>query len=238
MPQFYISPSLISLPVFDIADEEAAHILRAARLRPGDEITVFDGQGRRALAVIESAERDLVRCRFIKPLPAPESALKIELCFAVVSRPAVEEIIDSCTQLGVSSFQPVLTKRCERGFAARWESKSQRLGLIALSACKQSMRGHVPQVCAPAEFDSLLASHVPSLIAWEKDGANTVAETFKSLSTIGKPSSLRVFIGPEGGFEEGEIASALANGFKPVTLGPYILRAQTACACALSQILA
>lgn len=237
MPQFFVNPSQISLPAFDITDDEAAHILRAARLRSGDEITVFDGRGRRALAVIESAERDSLRCRVIRPLPSPEPPVSIQLCFAVVSRPAVEEIIDSCTQLGVHSFQPVLTKRCERGFAARWDSKSERLGMIALSACKQSMRGRVPDLLPPAEFSALLASSVPSLIAWEKDGANSVRKAMESLASVESPRPLRVFVGPEGGFEEGEIASALSAGFLPVTLGQYILRAQTACACAVSQIL-
>lgn len=237
MPQFLVSPSLITLPAFDIADDEAAHILRAARLRPGDEITVFDGQGRRALAVIESADRNSLRCRVLKPLPSPEPAVGIQLCFAVVSRPAVEEIIDSCTALGVHSFQPVLTGRCERGFASRWDSKSERLRLIALSACKQSMRGRAPDILPPAEFSSLLASSVPSLIAWERDGANSVRKALESFPASEGSRQLRVFVGPEGGFEDGEISSALSAAFRPVTLGNYILRAQTACACVVSQIL-
>ena len=110
MPQYLAD---IKEKEFFILNEEARHLTRVARHQEGDEIRVFDGKGKQFTARITRVQKDFVRGDLLEPIPLKKSALSLQLCFAPTSRNTLEEVLDKCTQLGVSSFQPISTRRSE-----------------------------------------------------------------------------------------------------------------------------
>jgi len=232
MPQYYIHPENISDGHFSASEEESHHIIRVARKRLGEEITIFDGQGGRYLAVIEAAGT-LVSGKVKEKLDSPVYKTRLMLCFAPVSRSSAEAIIEHCTEAGVAAFQPVLTSRTQFDWFESWPERSVRFETLMIAACKQCGRAKFPDLLKPAKFDDLLAAAGPAIIA-SADAVNN----FEALSSgfQGVPE-LKVFIGPEGGFTRGELEYAAEKGVKSFTLGKHTLRAETAALAATAIIL-
>lgn len=230
MPQFLAD---IKETEFFIEGDEAHHLLEVARKAPGDEIRVFDGKGRQYTARVDRVQKRFARGVLLAALDAPKPALSLELCFAPTSRNTMEDILDKCTQLGVSSFQPILTARCEFDLYKRWETKSERWNQIMLGACKQCDTPYVPVLREPAKFMHLLEEGQPALLTYEAEKTHTLAW---GLNELKNPSSLRVYVGPAGGWAEEEVAAARRN-VQIVTLGANTLRAETACIAACAKLL-
>jgi 16S rRNA (uracil1498-N3)-methyltransferase len=205
--------------VVEIAGDELKH-LRTLRLGPGDALIVFDDTGtehavrltrldrRLALAVIEHSAA-----------VSRESPLELTLVPALLKAPRMDVVIEKATELGVRAIAPVLTSRCvaERGHVARWRR-------IALAAAKQCGRTHVPLIEEPLPLATRLEAAWSGLrlIAWEE----ATARGWDRLpDTV---ASVVVLLGPEGGFAVDEAARAQAVGFRPVSLGGRVLRAETA----------
>lgn len=231
MPQYFAD---IKETEFFIMDEEAHHLSQVARRKEGDVITVFDGKGLQYSARIDRVQKKFIRGTLLTKKEAKRPALNLELCFAPNSRTGLEDVLDKGTQLGVSSFLPIFTARSEYDAAHKWENKSQRWRQIMLAACKQCNTPYVPQLKEPVKFLDALQERVPALIAYEAEESHTLAWGMESL---GNPSSVRVFIGPAGGWADEEIVVASQYGALPVTLGVNILRAETACIAAAAKLL-
>lgn len=219
---------------FFITDEEAHHLIQVARRHEGDEIIVFDGKGNQYKAHIDRVQKKFVRGTLVKKLHTVRPALEVELCFAPNSRTGLEDVLDKCTQIGVASFQPILTLRSEYDLLKKWDHKNERWHQIMLSACKQCDTPFIPEIKPPVKFLTALEERKPSLIAYEAEEAHTLAW---GLETLGGPKSVRVFIGPAGGWADEEIVIATQYGALPVTLGINILRAETACIVAAAKLL-
>jgi 16S rRNA (uracil1498-N3)-methyltransferase len=232
MPQYFIQPEKIGGGRFSAGEEESRHIVRAARRRVGDGIEIFDGKGRRYSAVIEAAG-DLVSGRITGELTSPVYRTRLVLCFAPVSRPAAEAVIEHCTEAGVAAFQPALTSRTQFDWFESWPEKAGRFGQIALAACKQCGRASLPELLKPEKFDELLALGGSSVIASAQAGRNfsAIAGTLKGAASV------RVFIGPEGGFTRGELEYAAEKNIAAFSLGIHTLRAETAALAASALIL-
>ena len=123
MPQYYIPAENMRGGEFFAGPDESNHIARAARARAGDEIEIFDGKGGRWSAVIKSVTQDMVTGSVKEKLPSPEYATKLTLCFAVVARPALESILEHCTEAGVETFQPVMASRVQFDLFSDWERR-------------------------------------------------------------------------------------------------------------------
>lgn len=232
MPQYLAD---IKETEFFIENEEAHHLTAVARRAEGDEITVFDGKGKQFRARIERVQKNFVRGKLLQAVPVKRSALSLELCFAPTSRTTMEEVLDKCTQLGVESFQPIYTARSEYDLLKKWDNKHSRWEQIILSACKQCSRGYVPVLHAPLAFEKCAARpDVPSLLAYECEESHTLSW---GMEKLGAPSCLSVYIGPAGGWTDEEVVIASQYGVLPVTLGPHILRAETACISAAAKLL-
>ncbi len=223
MPQYFIEPDKISGGFFSAGEEESRHIARAARKRIGDEIEIFDGKGRRCLAVIEKCG-ELVSGRIKSELASPVFKTNLVLCFAPVARPAAEAIIEHCTEAGVAAFQPVLVSRTQFDWFESWPEKARRFQQLLTAACKQCGRASFPALLKPQKFDDLLKDPVPAVIASMDTDLNfsAIVAEFKGVQEI------RVFIGPEGGFTKGELEYAAEKGAKFFSLGKHTLRAETA----------
>ncbi len=217
---------------FFAGPEESGHIARAARARAGDEIEIFDGKGNRYRAVIKSASGDRVAGSVGEKLPSPEYRTKLTLCFAVVARPALEAILEHCTEAGAASFQPVMASRVQFDLFSGWERRAGRLGQIVTAAAKQCGRGFLPEVRRPEKLDDLLLAGGASVFA----SAEGLPPDEAAEGIAGK-TELKLFVGPEGGFTKGELEFARSKGAVFMNLGLYTLRAETACLAACSALL-
>ncbi len=232
MPQYLIPQGNIRDGEFFAGPDESNHIARAARARVGDEIEIFDGRGSRYKAVITGISGDRVAGAVKEKLPSPAYRTRLTLCFAVVARPALESILEHCTEAGVEAFQPVMSSRVQFDLFSDWERKAGRLGQIVTAAAKQCGRATLPEVRKPEKFDDLLAAGEPAVFS--AAGGRPPEEICEALAG-GK--AIRLFVGPEGGFTKGELDFARMKGALFMELGLYVLRAETACLAAASALL-
>ncbi len=243
MYQFFVEPAQIheSDKSVIITGSDVNHIRNVLRMKPGEEISVSNGQdGREYRCGILSLEEDCIRCelRFIKE-DGVELPSKIYLFQGLPKADKMELIIQKAVELGVYQVIPVATKRCvvklddkkAKSKIARWQG-------IAEAAAKQSKRGIIPQVNEVMSFRDAVryaADMDVKLIPYEL--AEGMEKTKALIEHIEPNRSIAVFIGPEGGFEEEEIRLALESGIEPVTLGKRILRTETAGMTVLSWIM-
>ncbi|MBD0370865.1 MAG: 16S rRNA (uracil(1498)-N(3))-methyltransferase [Pyrinomonadaceae bacterium] len=216
-----------------LAAEEAQHMRGVLRLKAGDEVFVFDGEGREYLCRIESLRRDEAALSILEEVEAasPESALDLTLALALLKGEKFDLSVQKATELGVTKIVPVMTKlsdirlRDERDA----EKRTARWRRIALEAAKQSGRARLPVIEEPTGFDSLLESASPAGGEWcwmfaERGGQSLT----QSLETSERPQSLTALVGSEGGWTDEEIQSAREANWRVITLGGRILRAETA----------
>lgn len=243
MYQFFVEPSQINETdkCVIIMGSDVNHIKNVLRMKQGEELAVSNGQdGREYRCGILSLEEDRIVCelRFIKE-DGVELPSKVFLFQGLPKADKMELIIQKAVELGVYQVIPVAAKRCvvklddkkAKSKIARWQG-------IAEAAAKQSKRGIIPQVADVMDFAQALqfAEDMDiKLIPYElAEGMDKTKAIFGQL----KPGqSIAIFIGPEGGFEEKEIAMALEKGMEPITLGKRILRTETAGLAVLSWIM-
>lgn len=234
MYQFFVTPGQICVPekTVTITGADVNHIRNVLRMKPGEEIAVMDGQdGKEYRCAIRSFTEDTVDCelRFIRE-DAVELPCRVYLFQGLPKADKLEMIIQKAVELGVYQIIPVETKRCVVKLDdKKAKSKTQRWQQIAEAAAKQSKRGIIPVVSEPMGFQKAIewASGMDvKLIPYEL--AEGMEKTRGLISKITPGQDIAVFIGPEGGFEESEIAAALGKGIEPITLGKRILRTETA----------
>lgn len=232
MYQFFVEPSQIQGKKIIITGGDVNHIKNVLRLKIGEEIAVRNGvDGKEYRCGIEAFTQDSVICtlRFIRE-EGVELPSKIYLFQGIPKADKMELIIQKSVELGVFEVIPVAVKRCvvkldEKKAAAkinRWQG-------IAEAAAKQCKRGIVPVVREPMSMKEAVAyAHGMDVKLIPYELADDMAHTKKIIEAIRPGESVAIFIGPEGGFEESEIAEALEAGIEAVTLGKRILRTETA----------
>ena len=207
-----------------VGGEEHHHLARVLRARPGDAITLFDGAGGEAEARVVRVGRAETELAINAP-PRQDGAAAgapLVLLTAIPRGARMDFLIQKCCELGVSSIVPVIASRSvarpEPGRRARWEK-------IAREASRQSGRADVPSVAAPVAVAAALASpELPRrrlLLSPEPGGPSL-------RSLMPDRAATTLLVGPEGGLAPGEVDAARAAGFVPVSLGPRILRVETA----------
>lgn len=221
--------------------EDSRHALRVLRMETGDEIELVAAPDR-YLAAIEHVDDECVSVRVIEKLRSTETRTKVTLYQGLPKADKMELIAQKTTELGVYAIQPVAMERCVVKLEGKDASKkTERWQKIAREAVKQCARVDVPEVREPKKLTVLL-DELRSLdlliVPWEDARDGSVRACVDALD---KEQELRVgiLIGPEGGISEKEARwlSEEANG-KLVTLGPRILRTETAGLCALTMVMA
>ena len=217
---------------FALAPEAAQHVAKALRLKAGDALVVFDGRGGEYDAAIQRVDRDRVDVKVAAFRDVDrESPITVGLVQGLPEADKMDWIIQKATELGVAWVQPVI---CERSVvrlsgerAARREAHWRR---VAVAASEQCGRTRIPEVRPTLGFQSWIA--VPAEIArWMLvPGASAIA------SRAPAPSPLELVVGPEGGLSERELDLAMGRGCEPVSLGPRVLRTETAPLAALAAI--
>ena len=232
MYQFFVDSSQINGNDIVIAGSDVNHIKNVLRMKIGEEVAVSNGvDGKEYRCEIASIEEDLVRLhlRFVKE-DGLELPSKVFLFQGLPKGDKMELIIQKMVELGVYEIIPVATKRCVVKLDdKKASSKIQRWQSISEAAAKQSKRRIVPQVQRVMTFGEALqyAKKMDvKLIPYEL--AEGMSGTKKLIEGVKPGQSVAVFIGPEGGFEESEIAKAKEMGVEAITLGKRILRTETA----------
>lgn len=231
MPRFFAD--IITENDIFLTGENARHIGRSLRMRPGEILTVCCG-GTDYDCQINRITEDSVYLDLIKKHPCEaEPSIDVTLYQAVPKLDKLEYIIQKSTELGVSRVVPILTKRCisrpaEKDFA----KKLPRLTKIAEEAAKQSGRGKIPEITPILSFYQCLETikkNEKTLILYEGEGGKAFnAINFNNIKSAG------IIIGSEGGFDLSEVEAAVSAGAERIWLGKRILRCETAPISALS----
>lgn len=228
-----MEPSQIQGNKVIITGSDVNHIKNVLRMKAGEEVAVsngIDGKEYRCGIVQITDEAVLCTLRFVKEDSA-ELASKIYLFQGLPKADKMELIIQKAVELGVYEIIPVAAKRSVvRLDEKKAKNKLLRWQGIAEAAAKQSKRGIIPQVRDVMSMKEavLYAAETADVRLIPYELAQDMAKTRELIEGIRPGESAAVFIGPEGGFEENEIAAALENGIRPVTLGRRILRTETA----------
>ena len=235
MPRFYIPHPHVENGLLRIEGDEVRHIRKVLRLKTGDEILVFDGQGKEFQGTIVEEERSSVVVGIQRTLSLEgDSPLEVTLAQSLLKGEKMDYLIQKATELGVKEIVPFFSSRSvPRLEKSRSLKRYHRWEKIAVEASKQCGRGVVPKIEPLQEYPDMLhgasTDHL-RLILWEKEGIK-----LKEMLEASKERK-RIFfvIGPEGGFSRDEIEKAERVGFVAVSLGRRILRAETASLCLLS----
>ena len=205
------------------------------RLRTGDSILIFDGDGREALARVRSVTAGRVSVEVVESrAAAPESRVAVTLAQALLKSDKMDRVIRDAVMLGVAAVQPVVSRRTDVPMkAVAMGGRQDRWDRTVISSVKQCGRAVVPPVHAPQELTALLRSTEGKtrLMFVEPGGSGNVVDV-ASLDG-GRPSEAMVLIGPEGGWDPEEIAAAAASGVTLLSFGQRVLRADAAGAAVL-----
>ncbi len=232
MARFYLPPQSWSAPAWELTGDEAHHAARVMRIKKGDACIVFDGLGRAAHATVaESPRNTSVLLTPGQPLPATAPIAHITLCQSVPKGSNMDLVIQKAVELGVSKIIPLITDRTiVRLDAKEAAAKHLKWQRTALEACKQCGQNTLPVIEPPALFTDWLNGGIATglnVIASLAPGARPVRAVLEEARADGvRQASL--LVGPEGDFTPAETAAALQAGFSPVTLGPIVLRVETA----------
>lgn len=231
MHRFFVDPSQIGEKEIILMGTDVNHIRNVLRMRSGEEVLVSDGQGTDYHCQLTSMEDTSVRASIMWRLDGnAELSSQIVLFQGLPKGDKLEFIIQKCVELGVTKVVPVRTRRTVVKLDAKKEqAKRKRWMGISESAAKQSGRGIVPEVAPVMDFSEALKEAGAldvCLIPYEL--ARGMEHTREVCAAIKPGQSIGIFIGPEGGFEEEEVARAVEAGAVPITLGRRILRTETA----------
>jgi 16S rRNA (uracil1498-N3)-methyltransferase len=238
---FFVIPEQIRRNQVFIKGTDAVHLSRVLRLNVGDTITVSDGQNRVYVCKLELISGNLVRATITSQLTGPfEPPVEVVLLQGLPKTDKLELIIQKGTELGVSKIMPLITERTVvRLDSGKAETRLVRWQRIALEAAKQCRRGRIPQIEGPVDLVEALSTlehdHL-LLVPWEEEYARTLKEVLLTAKGAGR-KKIAVLIGPEGGLTSQEVEVARDQGGIPVSLGPRILRTETAGLMVISTIL-
>ena len=237
MHRFYV-PDLGTENHIWLEGDEACHLSRVLRVAVGDEVGVFDGSGVECFGVVERIERARARINVLRRERIDrDPALAVTLACAVAKPKAMHTAIEKCTELGLRELVPVETRRSVPKVAAKEAACVERWQRVAVEAAKQCGRTTVTLIAAPRPLSAFLAKPDKWGLKLVCSLGPEAALLREVLAAHPSPESVVYLVGPEGGFERGELREAEAAGFVPVTLGRTTLRTETAAAAALAAIL-
>jgi 16S rRNA (uracil1498-N3)-methyltransferase len=227
--QKFIIPDIDGIPSkASIHGQDAKHISKVLRLKKGDRIDITNGLGKDYTAIIADISPDAIGIDIIDEYDSlTESPIKITLCSGMLKDKKMDLVIKHITQLGIYEWIPFY---CERSIPTpnekRMEKRRQRWETIAKESLKQCRRSRLPKISNPIDFQKLLdrsLSYDLKIAFWEKE-----TQRLDTLEKISSNRRILILIGPEGGFSKNEITQSIDKGFLSYSLGPRILRAETA----------
>ncbi len=227
LPRLFVRSALAEDARVDLDAGQANYLGNVMRLGEGAELLVFDGSSGEWLARIAETGKKRMTLSVERRTREPEAIPDVWLAFAPVKRNQTDWLVEKATELGVARLIPVMTRRT---IAER--VKLERLEAIAIEAAEQCGRTRLPAIDAPMQLAQLLEQGDRQLYFADEGGGEPAASTFK-------PGAATILTGPEGGFTDEERAAIRsAPNAVPISLGPRILRAETAALAALAAFMA
>ena len=242
MHRFYLPSEKIIGPSLSLESGDAHHAADVLRLRKGDEVTVLDGAGRECRCEVQSVQRRDVHLRILQTMNHDALPFAVTLIQAVPKGKTFETIVQKATELGAARIIPLLSSRVVMQLDADGaEAKIEKWHHVAVEAIKQCGSPWLPVLEKPITLAEML--HRPneseiSFVGFLGEGTQHPKRFFQDFAREhGRPpKSVRVWVGPEGDFSRDEIDAILAHGAKPISMGPLVLRSDTAAIYALSFI--
>ncbi|MGO4379566.1 16S rRNA (uracil(1498)-N(3))-methyltransferase [Pseudoduganella sp. RAF53_2] len=232
MPRFFVSQPLAVGQHLDLP-QEVAHHVNVVRMAPGETLTLFNGEGGEYTAVLTDVQKKRASAE-VKVFTPRE----VELPYAITLAQALPEgskmdwIIEKAVELGVASVQPLAARRCVvRLSSERAEKKLAHWQGVIVSASEQSGRNRLAQLAEPLEFRDWIGQqdlHKRVLLS------PRATESLADWARHQPPQALTIMVGPEGGFSDEEEAEALRRGALPLSIGPRVLRTETAALAAVT----
>lgn len=239
LSRFYLAPDQWQEPgSLRLGGDEAHHCARVLRRQVGDEVELFDGRGRVARARITAAGKERVELQVEAEIRHPPLAYEVHVLPALIKGEAFEWLLEKAVELGAASVRPVITANTVVHWdTAQADKKLAKWRRHMLEAAKQCHTPFLPELQEPSPLAEVLRGHddsalrlVPALFGEVTSLAGAVA------AWAGKPKRALLLTGPEGDFTERELEAIVSAGCQPVTLGPLILRAETAVVAALGYL--
>src|SRR3989338_5917950 len=239
MPRFYFKPEQAKEGVVTLDEKESHHAISVLRLEAGEAVDLFDGSGKRFRGIVTGREKGRLLVALDKTeARAVAQAIQITLAVSVIRSERMEFLIQKACELGVTAIVPLLTQRSIVKLSSeRWKSKIRRWEKIALESCKQCGRPTIPQLMPVQSYKPFL-DHASQ--SYDRLLIPTLALKGKTLSQAlqeARPKNLLALIGPEGDFSREEVDLAVACGATPISLGPLVLRSETAAIYLLSCVI-
>ena len=224
IPRIFTHSLPLALTSCELTGETAHYLLKVLRVKAGQSIELFDGQGQSVRAEVKTLERRAltIQCQ-AHQAEDNRSPVETTLALALIKSERFEWALQKATELGVDRIVPIISQRTDGRLAEKLEKKYDRWESIITSACEQSLRSHRPHLDSACRLDQL-----------EIQGQGMFLDPTATQGFQPGPSKQTLLIGPEGGWSEDEIRWARDQGCQGVSLGPRILRAETAAITALS----
>ena len=238
MHRFYLAPNDWSSAA--LTGTEAHHARGVLRLQPGDRVVLFDGRGREATAEITALDSAAIRLHILQEAVTPPLRARITLAQAIPKRKNMDLIVQKAVELGAAEIAPIISDRTIvhlRGKEA--VQKQAKWQQVAIEAAKQCGQNWLPTVQIPRKmsdfFDGVAPLQLRLIGSLQSDAVHlkTVLAEYER-EHQSRPTSVLMCIGPEGDFTPAELNLARSRGCRPITLGPIILRVETAAIYCLS----
>jgi 16S rRNA (uracil1498-N3)-methyltransferase len=237
MHRFYIPPETWNIDSLALDEAESHHAVDVLRMNPGDKAVVFNGRGAEATVEIATIARKTVTLKKLLQGKSAPIGCQITLAQAVPKGKNMDLIVQKAVELGAAAICPLLSERTviqvEEDNAARKQQKWQAVAIEAAKQCGQNWLPNVDPPRSPKEFFAQGARYDLMLIASLQPDAMHLKKLLAE-NTGKNPKSVLILIGPEGDFTPAEIALAKSHGCRPITLGPIVLRTETAAIYSLS----
>jgi len=232
IPRIFTNQALTSNNTLALAEAQSHYLSKVLRMQAGRELILFNGEGGEFCAEISGIHKKHVDV-LVKTF-SPEnrqSQLHLELAIGVSRGERMDWVLQKATELGVTKITPLITERTEVKLSGeRADKKMEHWQQIIISACEQCQRNLLPKLSEPKSYSDWILQCVAELkfVLHHRDS--------KGLPKDETAKSVALLIGPEGGLDEDEISRAIGNGFSPLTLGPRVLRTETAPVAAISLV--
>lgn len=222
MPRRFFVPGPLQAGPLRLTGPEGHHLVHVLRIKTGEEVVVFDGDGLEAQAEVTDVAPDHVVLHVSAAHPGnTEAAVALVLAVAVPKGDRFGWLIEKATELGVHRFVPLIT---ERSVVVPGEGKLERARRTIVEASKQCGRARLMELSPPTDWRELVERELPGRPAWVAHPGGKPVD----LASVPESGPFVAAVGPEGGFTDGELELAMRSGAMLISLGPRVLRIETA----------